>query len=186
MWFVLSPNTPNGHKTGRMIFVKDAERGRSILGRFVMFWKHSESKKKAFGKETFEINIREVFALFWSIRKPYWKHLESKREAFGETLGKIHLGGRSGSFQKIHHFRIRKANGKAVWSRHYGIQLFAVCIFIGVLFTPIMLLIINNHSFILIVLVVALSMTLKYNRMTVLCKIIDVKLRTYYIWDIYI
>ena len=119
MGFVSSPNTPNGHKTGRMIFVKDAERGRSILGRFVMFWNHSESKKKAFGKETFEINIRKVFALFWSIRKPYWKHLESKREAFGETLGKIHLGGRSGSFQKIHHFRIRKANGKPVWSRHY-------------------------------------------------------------------
>ena len=78
---------------------------------------HSRSIRrvlKAFGKRSemkpFEVNMREVFGLFW-------KHSETILKTFGKQTESIRgentFGGTFGQFKKSLHFHVRKTNGSS-------------------------------------------------------------------------
>ncbi len=101
VWF---PNTPNGHRTWRMLSEsvlkacgKSSDHSRSIRRVLKAFGKHTESVRKGnLSKST----CGKYSVYSESILKPYWKHSESKRKAFGDTLEKTHSEGHSASLKK--------------------------------------------------------------------------------------
>ena len=122
----LASNLSKYMKNNRKSNISEHEFGY-ILDKFAVFWKHSESIWKAFGKETFRSQLARSIQ---SILNAYWNQSGSQRKAYGVTLQQNPIRRAFGQFKKITqlsmiysymHYIIMSAKNRPVfwWTMHY-------------------------------------------------------------------